>query len=67
MHTLARFLFASLLNQHQELAFQVGLRAMRLPVLEENHDSSFENRVDHNNRNQQDGFILSRYPRYPEK
>lgn len=35
MHTLARFLFASLLNQHTDLAFKVGLRAMRLPILEE--------------------------------
>ena len=30
MHTLARFLFASLLNQHPDLAFKIGLRAMRL-------------------------------------
>lgn len=35
MHTLARFLFASLLNQHTDLSFKVGLRAMRLPILEE--------------------------------
>lgn len=35
MHMLARFLFTSLLNQHTDLAFHVGLRAMRLPILEE--------------------------------
>lgn len=35
MHTLARFLFTSLLNYYPDLAFQAGLRAMRLPVLEE--------------------------------
>lgn len=62
MHTLARFLFASLLNQHTELAFQVGLRAMRLPVLEEGHENSYENNAD-TSRNQPDGFVLSRYPR----
>lgn len=35
MHTLARFLFASLLTHHDEFAFFVGLRAMRLPILED--------------------------------
>lgn len=34
MHTLARFLFASLLNQHCDLAFKIGLRAMRFPIFE---------------------------------
>lgn len=34
MHTLARFLFASLLNQHPDLAFKIGLRAMRFPIFE---------------------------------
>lgn len=45
MHTLARFLFASLLTQHIDLAFRVGLRAMRLPVMEECNN---EMQMDHN-------------------
>lgn len=39
MHTFARFLFLSLLNYYPDLAYEVGLRAMRLPVLEEHEDS----------------------------
>ncbi|KAL1130265.1 hypothetical protein AAG570_013203 [Ranatra chinensis] len=39
MHTFARFLFLALLNYYPELAFEVGLRAMRLPVLAENEDT----------------------------
>ncbi|XP_050297456.1 zinc finger SWIM domain-containing protein 5-like isoform X2 [Anthonomus grandis grandis] len=35
MHTFARFLFLSLLNYYPDLAYEVGLRAMRLPLLEE--------------------------------
>lgn len=66
MHTLARFLFASLLTHYDDLAFFVGLRAMRLPILEEcPNDMQMENSMEmagpHNN--QHDGFILSRYPR----
>lgn len=64
MHTLARFLFASLLNQHLDLAFQVGLRAMRLPVLEESNESAMDNNIQNSNNYQRDGFILSRYPRF---
>lgn len=64
MHTLARFLFASLLNQHLDLAFQVGLRAMRLPVLEESNESALDNNIQNSNNYQRDGFVLSRYPRF---
>ncbi|KAL1501209.1 hypothetical protein ABEB36_006581 [Hypothenemus hampei] len=35
MHTFARFLFLSLLNYYPDLAYEVGLRAMRLPLLED--------------------------------
>lgn len=65
MHTLARFLFASLLNQYTDLAFQVGLRAMRLPVLEECNTEMPTDNMDMNppHNNQRDGFVLSRYPR----
>lgn len=66
MHTLARFLFASLLTHYDDLAFFVGLRAMRLPILEEcPNEMQIENSMEmvgpHNN--QHDGFVLSRYPR----
>lgn len=64
MHTLARFLFASLLNQHLDLAFQVGLRAMRLPVLEESNENAMDNNIQNSNNYQRDGFVLSRYPRF---
>ncbi|XP_065337234.1 zinc finger SWIM domain-containing protein 4-like [Cloeon dipterum] len=36
MHTFARFLFLALLSYYPDLAYEVGLRAMRLPILEEN-------------------------------
>ncbi|XP_024082029.1 zinc finger SWIM domain-containing protein 5-like [Cimex lectularius] len=39
MHTFARFLFHSLLNFYPDLAYEVGLRAMRLPILEDQEDS----------------------------
>ncbi|XP_030750668.1 zinc finger SWIM domain-containing protein 4-like isoform X2 [Sitophilus oryzae] len=39
MHTFARFLFLSLLNFYPDLAYEVGLRAMRLPLLEEADES----------------------------
>lgn len=39
MHTFARFMFLSLLNYYPDLAYEVGLRAMRLPLLEEHEDS----------------------------
>ncbi|XP_059621157.1 uncharacterized protein LOC132264845 [Phlebotomus argentipes] len=63
MHTLARFLFTSLLNYYPDLAFQVGLRAMRLPVLEDAEERGVnEGSADVENR--RDGFVLSRYPRW---
>lgn len=63
MHTLARFLFASLLNQYPDLAYKVGLRAMRLPVLDENAEQT-DNIENNFNPHQNDGFVLSRYPRW---
>ncbi|KAK9891200.1 hypothetical protein WA026_013513 [Henosepilachna vigintioctopunctata] len=39
MHTFARFMFLSLLNYYPDLAYEVGLRAMRLPLLEEHEDT----------------------------
>ena len=42
MHTLARFLFASLLNQHPDLAFKIGLRAMRFPIFENANNTTID-------------------------
>ncbi|XP_073994707.1 zinc finger SWIM domain-containing protein 5-like isoform X2 [Rhodnius prolixus] len=53
MHTFARFLFHALLNYYPDLAYEVGLRAMRLPILEDHEDSD----------DPLNG-VLSRYPRW---
>ncbi|XP_058455702.1 uncharacterized protein LOC131433009 [Malaya genurostris] len=59
MHTLARFLFASLLNQYPDLAFSIGLRAMRFPILENVSEGSVNGiEMQHNN------FMHSPYPRW---
>lgn len=59
MHTLARFLFASLLNQYPDLAFNIGLRAMRFPILENVNEGSINGiEMQHNN------FMQSPYPRW---
>lgn len=59
MHTLARFLFASLLNQYSDLAFSIGLRAMRFPILENVTEGSVNGiEMQHNN------FMHSPYPRW---
>ncbi|EEB16267.1 zinc finger protein SWIM domain-containing protein, putative [Pediculus humanus corporis] len=57
MHTFARFLFLALLNYYPDLAYEVGLRAMRLPILEERdeHDDAAGN---------MSSLVLSRYPRW---
>lgn len=54
-----RFLFLSLLNYYPDLAYEVGLRAMRLPVLEEHEDSD-----DPMGGNPSSSLIISRYPRW---
>lgn len=65
MHALARFLFESLLNHYPNLAFQSGLRAMRLPVLEDRTDISGEfSSVEVDQHYQRDGFIMTRCPRW---
>ncbi|UYV76455.1 ZSWIM6 [Cordylochernes scorpioides] len=40
MHTFAKFLFGALLGPDPDLAYSLGLRAMRLPVLEPDGESS---------------------------
>lgn len=66
MHTLAKFLFSSLIPQYPGLAFQVGHRAMRLPVLEDVNEmiGGTENNIELEQYYQRDGFLLSRYPRW---
>ncbi|KAJ8960370.1 hypothetical protein NQ317_013980, partial [Molorchus minor] len=59
MHTFARFLFLSLLNYYPDLAYEVGLRAMRLPLLEEHEDSD-----DPLGGNASSSLMLSRSPRW---
>lgn len=57
MHTFARYLFLALLNYYPDLAYEVGLRAMRLPILEERdeHDDGAGN---------MSSLVLNRYPRW---
>lgn len=59
MHTFARFLFLSLLNYYPDLAYEVGLRAMRLPLLEEHEDSD-----DPLGANPSNSLMMSRSPRW---
>ncbi|KAK4885452.1 hypothetical protein RN001_001723 [Aquatica leii] len=59
MHTFARFLFLSLLNYYPDLAYEVGLRAMRLPLLEEHEDSD-----DPMGGNPSSSLMMSRSPRW---
>ncbi|XP_048760414.2 zinc finger SWIM domain-containing protein 6-like [Ostrea edulis] len=57
MHTFAKFMFNSLLSYDQNLAYRVGLRAMRLPVLEDTED------ID-DGINNIGSAMLSRFPRW---
>lgn len=58
MHTYAKFLFLALLPHDTELAYRVGLRAMRLPILEDHED------VDDPVNGNVSSLVLSRYPRW---
>ncbi|KAL4235965.1 Zinc finger SWIM domain-containing protein 6 [Mactra antiquata] len=57
MHTFAKFLFTSLLTHDEDLAYRIGLRALRLPVLEntEELDDALNN---------VGSVVLSRFPRW---
>lgn len=62
MHTFAKFLFLSILPFDNDLSFTVGLRAMRLPILE-----SLNSPMDQsgNEERQNDPtFAISRFPRW---
>ncbi|GIX83493.1 zinc finger SWIM domain-containing protein 5 [Caerostris extrusa] len=59
MHTFAKYLFTALLPYDSELAYSVGLRAMRLPILEEhddNEDVAMNPAIN--------SAVLTRYPRW---
>ena len=58
MHTYAKFLFLALLPHDTDLAYKVGLRAMRLPILEDHED------VDDPVNGNVSSLVLSRYPRW---
>ncbi|GFT99338.1 zinc finger SWIM domain-containing protein 5 [Nephila pilipes] len=59
MHTFAKYLFTAMLPYDSELAYNVGLRAMRLPILEE-HDDNEEVAVNQ----AMNSSVLTRYPRW---
>jgi hypothetical protein len=61
MHTFARFLFLALLNYYPDLAYEVGLRAMRLPILEEQEDGGAGG---DDGGGHVSSLVLSRYPRW---
>ena len=71
MQTFAKYLFGILFPYDRELAFKVGLRAMRLPILEENdlstlsHNRTLENHqhghYNHHGANEQFGAPRSRH------
>ncbi|CAG0909407.1 unnamed protein product, partial [Darwinula stevensoni] len=69
MHTFAKYLFAALLPHDPDLAYSIGLRAMRLPILEE-HDESEEGSRHGNHGGGGGGgggglgMVLGRYPRW---
>ncbi|EFX76311.1 hypothetical protein DAPPUDRAFT_306274 [Daphnia pulex] len=58
MHTYAKFLFLALLPHDTDLAYRIGLRAMRLPILEDHED------VDDPVNGNVSSLVLSRYPRW---
>ncbi|XP_047482304.1 zinc finger SWIM domain-containing protein 4-like isoform X2 [Penaeus chinensis] len=58
MHTFTKFLFSSLLPHDPDLAYQLALRAIRLPILEDHDD------VDDPVNGNVSSLVLSRYPRW---
>lgn len=57
MHAFAQYLFINLINYDQDLAFRVGLRAMRLPILEhEDEDLDVVNNMG--------PVVFNRFPRW---
>ncbi|XP_076307460.1 zinc finger SWIM domain-containing protein 5-like isoform X1 [Tachypleus tridentatus] len=59
MHTFARYLFTALLPYDPDLAYSVGLRAMRLPILEEQEEED-----EPGSGTGLNAAVLARYPRW---
>ncbi|TSO25252.1 Zinc finger SWIM domain-containing protein 5 [Bagarius yarrelli] len=59
MHTFAKYLFTALLPHDTDLAYKIGLRAMRLPVLESTAPSGDVGHPHHGI-----SIVPSRYPRW---
>uniref|UniRef100_A0A8C9U192 Zinc finger, SWIM-type containing 5 n=1 Tax=Scleropages formosus TaxID=113540 RepID=A0A8C9U192_SCLFO len=59
MHTFAKYLFTALLPHDADLAYKIGLRAMRLPVLESTAPSGDVGHPHHGI-----SIVPSRYPRW---
>eukprot|EP00057_Strongylocentrotus_purpuratus_P001072 XP_001192148.2 PREDICTED: zinc finger SWIM domain-containing protein 5-like isoform X2 [Strongylocentrotus purpuratus] len=59
MHTFGRYLFQTLLPYNEDLAYKVGLRAMRLPILEEGTSGSGGLTASSMN-----AVLMGRYPRW---
>ncbi|XP_052274168.1 zinc finger SWIM domain-containing protein 6-like [Dreissena polymorpha] len=57
MHTFAKYLFNSLLSHNEDLAYRIGLRALRLPVLENTEELD-------DGLNNVGSVVLSRFPRW---
>ncbi len=77
MQTFAKHMFVALLPYDAELAFKIGLRAMRLPILEEleAHQEALRqhhqqqqhhghHHQHHHHHNHHSSFVLSRVPRW---
>ncbi|VDI08643.1 Hypothetical predicted protein [Mytilus galloprovincialis] len=58
MHTFAKFMFSCLQPVDEDLAYQIGLRAMRLPVLEDTDET------DDGMNNIASSTSLTRFPRW---
>ena len=58
VHAFAKFLFLSILPHDTELAFRVGRKALRLPILDDNNDPRDKT------GNNAAALVLSRFPRW---
>ena len=57
VHSFSKFLFLSILPHDQELAFRVGRKALRLPILDDNKDPE-------DKTGNAAALVLSRFPRW---
>ncbi|PIK37660.1 putative zinc finger SWIM domain-containing protein 5 isoform X1 [Apostichopus japonicus] len=59
LHTFGRYLFQGLLPHNEDLAYEVGLRALRLPILEDSSNSS-----DSSLSGSVNAVLMGRYPHW---